>query len=136
MPPSSCKPRRWWWRGTARSAMCRGRPRGPRRWCCRRAAFHAGRCAVPTQPSKRRVAVLGAGGLVGQRLVRLLLDHPFFELVTVGGSPRRAGTPFGETLRPLTADDLRPDTIPPALAALVVQPCEPGAAYDCDLVFS
>ena len=91
---------------------------------------------MPTLPSKRRVAVLGAGGLVGQRLVRLLLDHPFFELVAVGGSPRRAGTPFGETLRPLTADDLRPDTLPPALAALPVQPCAPGAAFDCDLVFS
>jgi aspartate-semialdehyde dehydrogenase len=85
---------------------------------------------------KRRVAVLGATGLVGQRLVRSLIGHPWFELVAVGGSQRRAGTPFGEALHPLAGGDLHEASVPSSLADLRVQPCAPGHAYDCDLVFS
>ncbi len=86
--------------------------------------------------TKRRVGVLGATGLVGQRLVRLLAGHPWFDLVAVGGSLRRAGTPFGEALRPLAGGDLRPETLPPAWAALPLQPCLPSDDFACDLVFS
>jgi aspartate-semialdehyde dehydrogenase len=39
----------------------------------------------------RRVAVLGASGLVGQRLQQRLARHPEFELAAVVGSPRTAG---------------------------------------------
>ena len=35
-----------------------------------------------------KVAVLGAGGLVAQRLQQRLANHPWFELVAVAGSPR------------------------------------------------
>ena len=35
-----------------------------------------------------KVAVLGAGGLVAQRLQQRLADHPWFELAAVAGSPR------------------------------------------------
>ena len=35
-----------------------------------------------------KVAVLGAGGLVAQRLQQRLVNHPWFELVAVAGSPR------------------------------------------------
>jgi len=86
--------------------------------------------------TKRRVAVLGATGLVGQRLVRLLVGHPWFDLVAVGGSLRRAGTPFGEALRPLAGGDLRPETLPPAWADLPLLPCIPSEDFACDLVFS
>ncbi|DAC58465.1 MAG TPA: aspartate-semialdehyde dehydrogenase, partial [Candidatus Poseidoniales archaeon] len=35
-----------------------------------------------------KVAVLGAGGLVAQRLQQRLIHHPWFSLVAVAGSPR------------------------------------------------
>lgn len=86
--------------------------------------------------SKRRVAVLGATGLVGQRLVRLLLDHPDFEITALGGSPSRSGKRYVDTLRPLASEDLRGETMPRNLASMVVQPCLPGNSFECDLVFS
>ncbi len=89
------------------------------------------------QASKRGVAVLGASGLVGQRLVRLLLDHPLFELVALGGSQGSVGKAYAETtLHTLFADDLQAGSLPSRVARMVVQPSLPGAAFDCDLVFS
>ena len=85
---------------------------------------------------KRRVGVLGATGTVGQRLVRLLVDHPLFEVVALGGSDRRAGTPFREALRPLEPGDLRADNLPPGLADATIEACRPGQGFECDLVFS
>ena len=40
---------------------------------------------------KLRVAVLGATGMVGQRFVKLLSDHPRFELEVLAASSRSAG---------------------------------------------
>ena len=40
---------------------------------------------------KLRVGILGATGMVGQRFISLLEDHPWFEVVTVAASPRSAG---------------------------------------------
>jgi aspartate-semialdehyde dehydrogenase len=40
---------------------------------------------------RRKVAVLGASGLVSQRFQQRLVSHPWFELVAVYGSPRTAG---------------------------------------------
>jgi aspartate-semialdehyde dehydrogenase len=45
------------------------------------------------------VAVLGATGLVGQRLVTLLEDHPWFRLEELGASPRSAGRAYREVVR-------------------------------------
>ncbi|MCA1574070.1 MAG: hypothetical protein LC770_05935, partial [Acidobacteria bacterium] len=39
---------------------------------------------------KLKVAVLGATGMVGQHLTRLLTDHPWFELVIVAASANSA----------------------------------------------
>ena len=38
---------------------------------------------------KLRVGILGATGMVGQRFISLLENHPWFEVVTVAASPRR-----------------------------------------------
>ncbi len=38
--------------------------------------------------SKLRVGILGATGMVGQRFISLLENHPWFEVVTVAASPR------------------------------------------------
>lgn len=40
---------------------------------------------------KLRVGVLGATGFVGQRLVTLLNEHPYFEVTVLAASPRSAG---------------------------------------------
>ena len=45
---------------------------------------------------KLKVAVLGATGMVGQRFVSLLEDHPWFEVKVVAASPRSAGKSYEE----------------------------------------
>jgi aspartate-semialdehyde dehydrogenase len=44
------------------------------------------------------VGVLGATGMVGQRFLTLLKDHPWFEVVAVAASPRSAGKPYAEAV--------------------------------------
>ncbi|MEZ3487223.1 MAG: aspartate-semialdehyde dehydrogenase [Lachnospiraceae bacterium] len=48
---------------------------------------------------KLRVGILGATGMVGQRFISLLEDHPWFEVVTVAASPRSAGKTYEEAAR-------------------------------------
>ncbi|MFZ5444253.1 MAG: aspartate-semialdehyde dehydrogenase [Myxococcota bacterium] len=48
--------------------------------------------------TKLKVGVLGATGMVGQRFVSLLANHPWFELVTVAASPSSAGKPYAEAV--------------------------------------
>ncbi|MCL1964849.1 MAG: aspartate-semialdehyde dehydrogenase [Firmicutes bacterium] len=45
-----------------------------------------------------RVAVVGATGMVGQRLVSLLDGHPWFRVVAVAASPRSAGLSYGQAV--------------------------------------
>jgi len=41
--------------------------------------------------SRHRCLILGAGGLVGQRLQQRLSNHPLFEIVAIAGSPSNSG---------------------------------------------
>ena len=43
---------------------------------------------------KLKVGVIGATGYVGQRLVSLLENHPWFEVTTIAASPRSAGVTY------------------------------------------
>jgi len=47
---------------------------------------------------KLKVGVLGATGMVGQRFISLLAEHPWFEVVTVAASPRSAGKTYAEAV--------------------------------------
>ncbi|WP_349948287.1 aspartate-semialdehyde dehydrogenase [Lacrimispora sp. BS-2] len=47
---------------------------------------------------KLRVGVLGATGMVGQRFISLLENHPWYEVVTVAASPRSAGRAYEEAV--------------------------------------
>ncbi len=47
---------------------------------------------------KLRVGILGATGMVGQRFISLLEDHPWFEVVTVAASVRSAGKTYEEAV--------------------------------------
>jgi len=86
--------------------------------------------ALPAStPRKWRAGVLGATGLVGQRFVKLLADHPWFELTEVAASERSAGKSYAEATR------WHLDTpIPEAARNRVVKGLDP--TLDCDFVFS
>ncbi len=67
--------------------------------------------AARNDGNRTPVAVLGATGIVGQRLVRMLEGHPWFRLAEVAGSERRSGSRYGEAVRWSVGGD------PPARAA-------------------
>lgn len=48
---------------------------------------------------KLKAAVLGATGVVGQRFVRRLARHPYFDLVALGASERSAGKAYRDACR-------------------------------------
>jgi aspartate-semialdehyde dehydrogenase len=75
------------------------------------------------------VAVLGATGTVGQKFVRLLAEHPWFELVAVAASGQSAGRQYGEVVRWRETTPL-----PGRIADRVVQRCAPP--LDAQVVFS
>jgi aspartate-semialdehyde dehydrogenase len=78
---------------------------------------------------KWRAGVLGATGIVGQRLVKLLAEHPWFELTEVAASERSSGKTYAEAVR------WHLDTPIPAVARdLVVKGLDPS--LECDFVFS
>ncbi len=47
---------------------------------------------------KLRVGILGGTGMVGQRFISLLENHPWFEVVTIAASPRSAGKSYEEAV--------------------------------------
>ncbi len=48
--------------------------------------------------NKLKVGILGGTGMVGQRFVSLLADHPFFEVTTIAASKNSAGKKYGELM--------------------------------------
>ena len=48
--------------------------------------------------NKLRVGILGATGMVGQRFISLLENHPWFEVTVVAASPRSAGKTYEEAV--------------------------------------
>lgn len=73
------------------------------------------------------VAILGATGAVGQKMVELLADHPFFKITALCASSESAGKPYGTFWR-------MPSKLPEHLASIVVQEC--GCPLDADYLFS
>jgi aspartate-semialdehyde dehydrogenase len=84
----------------------------------------------PFGTSRLPVAVLGATGAVGQTFVRLLANHPWFDLIEVGASERSVGKTYAEATK-----WLGDQPIPDAIAGLTVQPCAP-ANIRASVVFS
>ena len=48
--------------------------------------------------NKLKVGILGGTGMVGQRFISLLENHPWFEVVTIAASPRSAGSTYEEAV--------------------------------------
>jgi aspartate-semialdehyde dehydrogenase len=94
-----------------------------------RTAQHASSPLPGGAAKKWRAGVLGATGLVGQRLVKLLSTHPWFELTEVAASERSSGKSYAEAVR-WHLDG----PIPEAARNLFVKSLDPS--LDCDFVFS
>lgn len=47
---------------------------------------------------KLKVGILGGTGMVGQRFISLLEDHPWFEVTTIAASPRSAGARYEDAV--------------------------------------
>lgn len=84
---------------------------------------------------KLRVGILGATGMVGQRFISLLENHPWFEVVTVAASPRSEGKTYEEAV----GDRWKMQTpMPEAVKSLVVMNVNEveKVAAGVDFVFS
>jgi aspartate-semialdehyde dehydrogenase len=79
--------------------------------------------------NKFRVGILGATGVVGQRFIQLLQNHPQFEIAALAASDRSQGKTYAEA----TTWRL-PGDIPDAVKSIIVQ--APAPPLDCDFVFS
>jgi aspartate-semialdehyde dehydrogenase len=76
-----------------------------------------------------RAGVLGATGMVGQRIVKMLADHPWFTLTEVVASERSSGKRYVDAMRWHLEG-----SVPAAAGSLVVKDLE--AALECDFLFS
>jgi aspartate-semialdehyde dehydrogenase len=72
---------------------------------------------------RRKVGILGATGMVGQRFIQLISNHPWFEITWLAASDRSAGKTYGEAVR------WKLDTpLPAHIAAMTVSPNLPEGA--------
>ncbi|MGD0787141.1 MAG: aspartate-semialdehyde dehydrogenase [Terracidiphilus sp.] len=73
--------------------------------------------------TKYPIGILGATGMVGQRYIQLLGNHPWFEIVWLAASDRSSGKPYGEAAK------WRLDTpLPDRIAGMTVAPADPEGA--------
>jgi aspartate-semialdehyde dehydrogenase len=82
-----------------------------------------------------KVGVIGGTGMVGQNYIRLLRDHPWFEVTYIAASPRSAGKTYREAV---SGRWLMPEPAPEQINDLVVKDAnlvEPVKGK-CALVFS
>ncbi|MDD5094687.1 MAG: aspartate-semialdehyde dehydrogenase [Dehalococcoidia bacterium] len=84
---------------------------------------------------KIKVGVLGATGMVGQNYIRLLHNHPWFEIAYVAASPNSAGKRYSEAVK---GRWLMAEPIPETVRNLVVGDANlvSLAKGKCHLVFS
>jgi aspartate-semialdehyde dehydrogenase len=77
------------------------------------------------------VGILGATGIVGQRYIRLLSNHPWFEITEVAASEKSAGKTYGEVMKYRWKMG---GEIPYEVRNKVIKECVPK--LDCKIVFS
>ncbi|MDO8473874.1 MAG: aspartate-semialdehyde dehydrogenase [Dehalococcoidia bacterium] len=78
-----------------------------------------------------KVGILGATGMVGQRFVQLLANHPWFQVTEIAASERSVGRKYAEVMEGRWK---LPTEIPEDIGNLVVKECAPG--LDCRIAFS
>ena len=84
---------------------------------------------------KLKVAVLGGTGMVGQRFISILNNHPWFEVTTIAASPRSAGQTYEESVGNRWKMD---EPIPDAIRNIVIRDVEDvkNVSADVDFVLS
>ncbi|MBP3700789.1 MAG: aspartate-semialdehyde dehydrogenase [Lachnospiraceae bacterium] len=85
--------------------------------------------------NKLKVGILGGTGMVGQRFIALLENHPWYEVTTIAASPRSAGKTYEEAV----GSRWKMDTaMPEAVKNIVVKDVNDIAAVtaEVDFVFS
>ncbi len=80
---------------------------------------------------KLKVSLLGATGMVGQKMVKILAKHPQFELVKVSASPGKIGKKYKEAVK-----WVEPGDIPEEVADLNVVSTDYNDHKDVDVVLS
>lgn len=78
-----------------------------------------------------QIGILGATGAVGQKFIRLLQNHPWFTIKTLGASDRSAGSSYKEAAHWI--EDIE---VPEKIAAMKVSKCDPDHFKGIDFVFS
>jgi aspartate-semialdehyde dehydrogenase len=77
---------------------------------------------------RRKVGILGATGMVGQRFIQLLNNHPWFEIAWLAASDRSAGKLYGDACK------WKLDTpLPARIAAMTVMPNVPEGTPEGEL---
>src|SRR5665647_1643167 len=85
-------------------------------------------------PNKRKVAILGATGAVGQRYIQLLQGHPWFKIEVLAASERSAGKKYKDACNWLMESNLIKEIAEMPVVNADVASVE--KAGDVDLVFS
>jgi len=80
---------------------------------------------------KLKVAILGATGLVGQHFIRILANHPYFEIAALVASERSAGRKYREAAKWVLETPM-----PESVADIELLPPDPDKLPKVDLVFS
>ncbi len=85
-------------------------------------------------PLKRKVAILGATGAVGQRYIQLLQGHPWFQIEVLAASERSAGKRYDQACNWTMETELPKEIAEMTVADANVEAVE--KAGDIDIVFS
>lgn len=83
-----------------------------------------------------KVGIIGATGMVGQRFVTLLANHPWFQLTTLAASPRSAGKRYEEAVAGRWAMDVPIPAVARDMVLLSAQDDVEQIASNVDFVFS
>ena len=90
---------------------------------------------IRVMSEKLKVGILGGTGMVGQRFISLLENHPWFEVTTIAASPRSAGKTYEDAV----GDRWKMDTpMPEAVKKIIVKNVNEveEVASQVDFVFS
>src|SRR5246500_5766274 len=73
--------------------------------------------------TKHKIGILGATGVIGQRFIQLLENHPWFEITWLAASDKSSGKPYGEATKWKLETPL-----PTRIAEMMVSPASPDGA--------
>jgi len=80
---------------------------------------------------KRSIGLLGCTGIVGQNFLRMLAEHPWFTVTSMGASSRSAGKKYKNVVHWRLSDKL-----PEKYWNIEVKECSPSNFTGCDIIFS